>query len=440
MLLLLFFLRTCHTDGAPSLTRYTDRINPELKASTSCEEENHVYSTLNLNQPSPQSDVYPLPPPPNWNPHPSQEMEMTTRKTSRSLLLGESPPTNATPFQIVHEGIPCPEPYQIAMSSKENLTSTDDTPESVEQQLTTWRDSTVRTGSGYNRTTRTNHTLPKGAVSAGGQVVSATNPVAAYEQIDQPYSGNNFSSRLHTPTRTVSSGHVRSPHRGPFKRRTSAIESNRRDSTEDYSHLNRGQPNQRVRGKSLSSLTVPTQSNAQIQHSELEKHRNYSRNSLSPDSQDSLSLTMRNTHVFTPTSEGPPPYRDTLSSVSSPYSPSGSSMLENGAYEGTNPQMQAAMNREGGERMESEGLDEQQPWYHNASDFSLQEDDPYDRHHQQQQRNMHNSNTAIQPYSQVSNRLEENMGGSASGVSRFYVKNNSLSRMHQSSHFHTVVV
>ena len=387
------------------------------------------------------------------------------RKDSRSCLIEDidgksaaSPP----PFQLVHGKVP--EPYQVAVSSRENL-------ETVGIE-------------GFERTL-TNTTLVSSLGSGSSQPsisngASAGNITSQYEQVTRRYKPTEFSSsspkipNRHTrggsasggtatvahhnmPLRKTVSGPMRGKphHPGPFRRHMSSIDDKFAEGTdEDYSHLNHNLPStpssvftptKKQSSSSFVMMTpspiVTTSQTAQpppqhIQHqlprpdstnrAKRNSVTNYSRSPPSPtDSHDSTGLAMRNFQTFTPTSEGPPPYE----SESSPYSPSGSSLLENGAYEGVvypqqQPQqpLQLETAAEHQRRLELEQCDEslgnnQQPWYHNASDFSLNNNQPddgvADSIHPQQQRGRLNSN--ITPYSQVSNteidsrRMEENV-------------------------------
>lgn len=481
--------RTSHggTGDPASLTRYTDRINPEPRAPLSmCSEEDGgepVYSTLNRNE----MQAYP-PPPPLIHP-PGQEAEIP-RKDSRAPLLEDAVDgkTANQPFQIVQDNVA--EPYQMAVSSRENLHTIGYLPEGRDLFQTT---SSTSGSASSSQHVKLSHALSSSAVPSptsssslsGQRIISVTNPMATtsnYEQIDRKYGVNDFSSssprligsngRAGTlPGRVASAGQAmgrgtgQERGQGPdrrFKRHMSAVEHEY--GREDYSQLNRvqqqhGFPNPSAvnrRGQSISSVftSTPTSSAPQQQFplARLDKRNsvtNYSRSSQSPtDSQNS----MRPAQVYTPTSEAPPPYR---SNSSSPYSPSGSSMLENGAYEGTNPYTQTVVVHEvskSDDSMEPLELDQQQPWYHNTSDLSLEHNPT---HHQTDVL----GGAAITPYSQVSNseidsrRVQESSRVQGS-VPRFSVSGNraapysepvssveNLSRVHQTtSHFHTVVV
>ena len=496
--------RTSHAcaDSA-TLTRYTDRINPEprtpLGLCTSDDGGDHVYSTLNRSE----MESYPAPPP---LVHPESELDIL-RKDSRSLLLAEDLVDGKganQPFQIVQDSLP-PEPYERAVSSRENLYMGGDVSEGSGQFPHVASSST--TGSvTSSQLMKLGHALSHSAVPSptssssfsAQRNPSAVNPLSAvsdYEQIDRKGEFSKSSPRLFIgpgagstrgdtlPTRVASSGHVRGigqdrvlgQDRGigqqdrRLKRHLSATDN--APTRDDYSQLNRGQTSQRhgfqypppvgtrnQRGQSVSSVftTTPTSSapppQQQFLLTRLGKRNsvtNYSHGSPSPtDSQDS-SLVMR--PPCTPTSEAPPPYR---SNPSSPYSPSGSSMCDNGAYEGVNPPQAVVVH----EAVKSDDtvleLEQSRPWYQqNDSDFSLDRNPP--------QRGGTQGGGVIAPYSTVSNseidsrRAQESNSRRVPSLPRFSISNNrsaapytepvssveNLSRVHQTTnHLHTVVV
>ncbi len=439
--------RTCHSPRSVevTLTRYTERINPEpLGTVNGCTDDgdNHIYSTLNQDSMG-RGEMGSLPPPPPMV-HPETSFN---RKDSRSCLMedidGKS--TSPVPFQLVHGGTP--EPYQIAVNSRENLASVGIT-EGIERNPT--NQTLVSMGSG----------------SSQPSITGMGTPSSPYEQIEKRYGPNEFSISSSSPKipnrrgsagvgigggsglhhamplrKTVSGPFIRGkPHPGPFKRHMSEKLTEGGADDNDYSHLDRTLPSTptsvpapQKRGQSTSSFTMMTPSpivttSQSAQHHHPPHHQlprpdnkskrnsitNYSRSSPSPtDSHDSTSFAMRNLQTLTPTSEGPPPYE----SESSPYSPSESSMFDNGAYEGVvHPQqqpqpmqMQVAMAHQ--RRLDSARSEEslsknqqQPPWYHNASDISLNNrssEEVIVGNVLPQQRSRINSN--ITPYSQVSN-------------------------------------
>lgn len=464
--------------------RYTDRINPETPTSLSSPDSHeNVYSTLNRAEMS-------LPPPPPFNPS-SQEFEMEhLRKDSSALLLPRDTVDGkgAAPFQIV-QGVAV-EPYEVAISSRENLCNFGGGMNVDERHAASQRIlSSGRYESG-NPSRQLTHTLSNGAVSVPRGIGSSVG--APYEQVDRRYGLNEFQSdtspnlqaRAGTmPTRVASSGHivmrgmppgvVLGPPAG-FRRHQSAVENSgfaAASSDSDYMHLNRGGERRAVpaplvithRGErmaSVSSMPSSTPTGHQTHHlPRLDKRHsitNYSRGSPSPsDTLEKLPLN------FTPTSESPPPYKDAaLSSVSSPYTPSEpSSMLDNGAYDGINhlPATHGVVvTRESlkasAAHMEDGELEEQQPWY-NASDVSIDQQPP-----------VHGGTDAgepgVIPYPQVGSYdidgRRRSSGVVDGRVPRISVPTSapfpyadtmdsnvdSLARMHRSqpNHFHTVVV
>lgn len=418
------------------------------------------------------------------------------RKNSRSLLLpGDAVDgsTVAQPFQIVQDGVA--QPYQMAVSSRDNLSNAGCGTAGDERHTASQRILNSRRYESDRPLRQLKQTLSNGAVPAPrgiGSTISATNPLAPYEQVDRRYGANEFSNSSpklqaragNLPTRMASSGQIVMRGMPPgvvppagFRRYTSAVENGRSAGSDqmDYARLNRGgrgippAPLTIHRGMSVSSMTTPlttptpTGTHQPHQLPRLEQHHsvtNYSRGSPSPS--DTLEVTKRPLN-FTPTSEAPPPYREAaLSSVSSPYTPSEtSSLIENGAYEGINqPALvthAVVATRESLKAEDNVELNEQQPWYHNGSDFSIHvgDYDPPD------QNDAGTEDPGIIPYSQVSNFDidSHHRGGSgviSTRVPRFSVPNSrpfpyaedadssveSLSRAPQPSntHFHTVVV
>lgn len=473
-------------NGTVSLMRYTDRINPETPTSpTSPSDHENVYSTLNRAE----MDTS-LPPPPPFHPA-DVEME-NLRKNSRSLLLGDmvdGGKTSSMPFQIVEDGIP--EPYQVAVSSREDLCNIG---RGVGGKKRSTSSQGALNGGRYesdHQVRQLTHTLCSGAVPPPrgiGSNISATNPLVPYEQIDRRYGVNDFSDSTTRDTRSgtlpvrASSGHVMRgmppgvvPGTG-FRRYTSAIESSGFASTDsmDYTRLNRGEGRGPIpaplninprggRGASVSSLTPSHQTHQLPRLEKSHSVTNYSRGS--PSSADTVDITKPPLN-FTPTSEGPPPYREAaLSYVSSPYTPSeSSSLLENGAYEGVASPPPTTSAHGVVVMRESLKTDdhiafrelEEQPWYHNTSDFSIHMND----HQSSHQDGLDTGEPGVPPYSLAGNLegdSQRRVGGSSGSIdTRFSLPNNepfpysnsvdrsveSLSRVPRppNTHFHTVVV
>ena len=306
------------------------------------------------------------------------------RKNSRSRLLSgistDGSPNNKS-FIIQPDGS-TPEPYQIAISSTENLNRTSQGSNG----------SPFLSGQVLNSYHSTSHAPNVGRTSS---VSNQMNPVSSYEQIDRKYGVNEHSSFHSSPKLHMNdSGHVGGPgaHRVtsagqmrgmppmPFKRNMSAVEYRPKDTNEKYSplsHTNQQGPplpmmNQQRRVRSNSALPRPVlpQQSRQVSMEKQPSVTNYTRSSPSPtDSYEEENLTLKNPQVITPVAKEPP---------TSPYSPTSesSSMLENGAYEGLKI------------------VQSEEPWYHNESDFSLNSIS-----HQRDVAARPN----ITPYSQVSN-------------------------------------
>jgi hypothetical protein len=389
----------------------------------------------------------PLPPPPLFIP--GQEFEMDhLRKDSCALLLpGDSVDGNdaSTLFQLVQDAVP--EPYQTAVSSRENICNVGI---GDERRAASQR---VLNGGRYESGTprkQLSHTVSNGAVP----IQRGIGPGAptSYEQVDRRYGGNEFASnsspKLHSrvetmPTRMTSSGQLVMRGVPPvaassgFRRHQSAVEAG----SDDYTRLNHGRehgvrpPPLMIahRGERMSSVSsMPTSTPTSRQPHQLprldKRHSitNYSRES-SPS--DTLEVSKPPLNL-TPTSEAPPPYRDAaMSSTSSPYTPSGSSsLLENGAYEGSHRVTRDSL-KVSDACMGPGGAEEQQAWYHNSSDPSIDREPPM------------NSSDGLHRHSGVADSRSPR-SSSVSNRPVFYGEEG-LSRLPHpppTVHFHTVVV
>lgn len=403
---------TLHRDGAMP-PRFTDLINPEHTASTNSPDD-HVYSTLDQTKP-----------------HSLLPQDVETSFTSKNSPAFDDTDTKL-PFQIIQEGIPGPEPYELAVSSRENIFSPNDVPNSVE----TRRVSNISAGSGYNQSPRLNCAQSKGVL------LSSQGP--EYTQIKRQHRHKEVSPRLPDrdsrggkamDMRVSSAGHLRGVPPRTFKKHMSATENTRRDS---YEHLNRGQTcvpaNQRGRGKSLSSLTQPPQLHQLDNHYSLTSYNknsqsptfsltNYNKSSQSPTELQNPSTELQNpSSLATAQSFDPSTTSELLpSSLSSslPFSPSGTSLMENGAYETIKPVNSSLSVL----------------WYQNSDDSSLNEQQQQQQRQQEQQEyddvNVW-ANSTIAPYSQVSNfeidsrRLEESLAMEEEEAtrSRFFIVEN----------------
>lgn len=361
------------------------------------------------------------PPPPKVTIFSRHDLELS-RINSRSLLLEDMEDGRAASqsFKVVHRGSgELPADYQIAVSSRENLVNVGSTPEGIRRNSS---NQTVLSSRGSASSQLTEVSFIANEAATGN-----SNP---YERIEI----SNSSPHVHAgtlPRKMSSSGGIMMRGMPPisqmeFRRHTSAV-----DPSDEYARLDIGgrsplQPPDNQKGSRVTSVSsmaasVPT------------SHQN--RHGWSPSRSESPALPARNSLPFTPTGktppsyiEDPPPaYSDVVSpdsSSSPPFSPSATSMISNGAYEGiapkTTPQDVVAAsetsNTEGGEDHQN-GLSEgRHPWYQSASDFSLDQQQPTTNQNGGAT-NRSAGTSRITPYSQVSNSeidsriMEETRGG-----------------------------
>lgn len=377
----------------------------------------------------------------------NQDMELI-RIDSRSLLLddAENGAAAGQAFQIVNcDSEAMPQDYQVAISSRENLCDIGNTPEGMRRNSSSQTAFSTR-GSESSQLTDVSFVNTDVSTSVGD--LRSSNP---YERIETSCSSPlvaGYGKRGGTlPTKVASSGSIKM--RAPlpeFRRHTSSIEE-----TDDYTRLDRGEKapalvpsRQGSRVTSVSSMTASIPSNHPFP-SLLNKHRSSITNSGrgSPRSDtESPPLPARNSLPFTPTGktaphvEDPPPSYDDvvspLSSSSSPFSPSGASMITNGAYESVPPNAAAldvvADRTEG--RSRNQLPKGERPWY-NASNSSLdRQQQPPTSHHNGRSTGVRGAGVSISPYSQVSNfeidsrETRGEGGGANTGVPRFSISSN----------------
>lgn len=404
----------------------TYQINPETKDTLENSGEENQYSTLVHD-----NKMNPLPP---KNTFPSLEMELS-RINSRSLLLEGSynGRSASQSFQVLsrESSAGMPQDYQVAVSSTENLCGFGDTPEGIRRNSSGL---VFQSSRGSTSSQLTEVSFVDEAVSGPYERIQIVNSSPRV-----PSFGGKRGATLPANMSSPGSLMMRGTPPAELRRHTSAV-----DDTDDYARLDQttvGRVPQPLayrrgsRGVSVSSTQSQQFPLLNKQCHSLTREAEslslpFTRESESPPIPSRISLPftresesppipVRNfalTNKAVPSyGEDPPPsYSDVISPLSSsgsPISPSGVSLISNGAYEGVVPAENElvadseTLNMEG-----SQVLPNEHPWCRNASDSSLDPQQP-------------GKSSRIMPYSQVSNfeidsrmMVETGVGGSQSAA------------------------